>query len=568
MAGPNERRGWSGSAVKDLAIAENGFSPESTYLAAKKAYVSGYTTRAYEPGAIPAGRWVAELGLAALDEQTVNWRVGVETSTDASRWANAPYAPAAYDTGVANPNPGWYAGDVHTHGEMEPGNATMRQSFDYGFKPLADGGAGLDFLGLVDHNNDVNRGEIGRYQPAYPGKLIIPGTEVTTYHGHYNNIGSNYFADFRGGPVFSYDPADASLNKVQDAVTPNTQIPSIDSTGGWSQVNHPTIFPSSSPSNVSLCRGCPWDWSDAETDYSKVDAIEVQTGPADIGAVRNPFTLPAIAFYEQKLATGAHIAAVGSSDSHQADMTDITTAPIGRATTVVGATELSESAIVAAIKDDHTYVKLYGNDGPDIRVTGRAAGASDAIIGDTLTGPSAAFDVQVLRAGAIAARPGTYEVRLLEDGDAVDSATVTSDDFTHTFASSGAARYSIEVLRLDPSGDRVEVYSSPIWFEQGKNFRVVNQKRNKRAGTATFAVRVAGPGKLSLDAKGVKRAKKTVKKAGRYKLKLKPKGKLARKLDRSGKAKVLPKLRFVPENGDVAKLSKKLHLKQKRKQRR
>ena len=29
-----------------------------------------------------------------------------------------------------------------------------------------------------------------------------------------------------------------------------------------------------------------------------------------------------------------------------------------------------------------------------------------------------------------------------------------------------------------------------------------------------------------------------------------------------------PKLRFVPENGDVAKLSKKLHLKQKRKQRR
>ena len=59
---------------------------------------------------------------------------------------------------------------------------------------------------LVDHNNNVaHTGEIGRHQPDYPGKLIIPGTEVTTYKGHYNNQGSSYFADFRGGPVYLFD---------------------------------------------------------------------------------------------------------------------------------------------------------------------------------------------------------------------------------------------------------------------------------------------------------------------------------------------------------------------------
>ena len=66
------------------------------------------------------------------------------------------------------------------------------------------GGAGLDWIGLVDHNNDISRGEIGKYEPTYPGKLVIPGTEVTTYHGHYNSIGSTGFADFRGGPVLSH----------------------------------------------------------------------------------------------------------------------------------------------------------------------------------------------------------------------------------------------------------------------------------------------------------------------------------------------------------------------------
>ena len=92
--------------------------------------------------------------------------------------------------------------------------------------------------------------------------------------------------------------------------------------GGWTQINHPKIFPSDNPTNASLCRGCSWDYSDAETDFSKVDAVEVTTGPAGVGegATATPiqFALDAIAYWERILATGAHVAAVASSDSHTA----------------------------------------------------------------------------------------------------------------------------------------------------------------------------------------------------------------------------------------------------------
>jgi hypothetical protein len=553
VPGMPERRGWSGSAVKDLAIAVNGFSPPATYEADRKAYVHGYTTRAYQPGPLPSGQWTAELGVAFVGIPSADFAVRVETSTSAD-WSNQPYAPVAQTTAPANPNPGWYAGDVHTHGEQEPGNALVSTSLDYGFKPLSQGGAGLDWIGLVDHNNDISEGEIGRYEPSHPGKLVIPGTEVTTYRGHYNSIGSTNFADFRGGPILSYP----SMAQIAPGVTPASQFAALQAGGGgWTQINHPSIFKTA----PAVCRGCFWDYSDAETGYSNVDAIEVQTGPADIGGSQNPFTPDAIAFYEQALAAGNHIAAVASSDSHKADFTDLTTSPIGRGTTVVYATELSKPAIVAGIRDDHTYAKPYGNDGPDIRVTARSPGADDGTLGDTITGPSLELELEVLRAGPTATRPGTYVAELLKNGAVAGTVTITSDDFSHTFSLSGAGRYSIEVVRDDPSADRIEVYSSPVWFEEGENLKLGKLKLDRKHGTGKLEVTVGGPGKLTLSGNGLKTQTKNVE-AGKVKLKVQPKGKLADELEETGSATIKAEVKLTPQDGLAAKDTKKLKLKQ------
>ena len=179
----------------------------------------------------------------------------------------------------------------------------MSTSFDFAFAPLVGRAApGSTSSASSTTTTTSTRGEIGRYQADYPGKLIIPGTEVTTYKGHYNNIGSSTFADFRGGPIYRWSPPGRSTKvagrgRAGGAVRPDPGDRRLDADQ-----------PPDACIGGSVCRGCPWDYTDAETDYSKVDAIEVQNGAADFGqppnAIPSPFTATAIAFYERALASG------------------------------------------------------------------------------------------------------------------------------------------------------------------------------------------------------------------------------------------------------------------------
>src|SRR5262245_7602987 len=194
------------------------------------------------------------------------------------------------------------------------GDATMTDTFDFAFRPIAEGGAGLDFITLDDYVGGSAWGEIGRYQPSYAGHLIARGDEVITYHGHTNNQVSAKYVDYRTGPI--YERADdGRLTLVRGPRPPRELFDDVHAAGGFTQLNHPTIFPSSVPFFAQLCRGCPWDYSDAETDWSKVDAVEISTGPPP---PLNTFTANAIALWEHGLDLGYKIAAVGSSDSHHA----------------------------------------------------------------------------------------------------------------------------------------------------------------------------------------------------------------------------------------------------------
>ena len=326
--GPREFRGWGGSSHPDVTLSAEGFSSEADYVAQPRIEPPGKTTRAFLPGAIRSGRWAAELGVAAVIPQSegdadgkVGWRVEIEFADDPA-FADEPYKPARYDPRPVRRKPGWYSGDFHVHAEHSAyGNATMTSTFDYAFSPVAQGGGGLDFLTLSDYVSGSAWGEIGRYQPRYPKNLIIPSAEVITYRGHTNNHGSQHFVDYREGPIYELQ-ADGSVKQIRGTRDPREIFSEVHRFGGWTQVNHPTIFPPVSPAAAALCRGCFWEYSDAETDWSKVDAFEVATGPADIVGTQNPFTVTAIARYDELTGQGYKIAAVGSSDSHEAGKAD------------------------------------------------------------------------------------------------------------------------------------------------------------------------------------------------------------------------------------------------------
>ncbi len=485
--GPDELRGSSGSAVRDVTVAVNGFSSEAAYEAAPKGYVSGRTTRAYEPGPVPEGEWVAELALAAISNSSegnlddeVDFRVDVQT-TSAASFADDPYSPVAYDSSAVRPEPGWYAGDFHVHGEHEPGNALMRETFDYAFGPVSEERAGLDFVQLVDHNNTVAYGEIGRFQPDYPGHLISRGTEITTFRGHTNSLAASETVDYRTTPILRREP-NGTLTQVRAARPASEIFDDVHAAGGFTQINHPTIFPSQIPLLSAFCRGCPWDYTPAETDYSKVDAIEVQTGPPGLDQPPrpgpNPFTPLAIRFWDEAIDDGGtnsnHIAATGSSDSHhagdQGSGTDsILASPIGEATTVVYADELSEDGVQDGVEAGHTYVKPFGQTGPDLRLEATEAGSASppAIIGDSLesqTGFSATLNATILNLDASrAARPGAYYVAVYRDALPLLTLPIppSGNEYSFELPALGYARYRLQVQREGS----IEAISSPIYVE-------------------------------------------------------------------------------------------------------
>ena len=452
---PRGFRGWGGSSHPDVTLSPEGFSTEAQYLASPKGHVPGKTTRGFRPGPARPGRWYAELGLAAIagralgdTDDRVAWRVEVELSRDPA-FADEPYRPARYRAKPKRRKAGWYTGDLHVHAEHSSlGDATMREAFRYAFAE-----AKLDFVTLSDYVSDSAWGEIGRY--ATGRHLVGRSSEVITYRGHANNQLSHRFVDYRTGPVYTLRP-DGGVQLRRLARAPSRTLRAIRRAGGFTQINHPTIFPSSNPLFALLCRGCPWDYSARETDYRLVDAIEVNTGPQKVGEAPNPFTSTAIDFYERALAIGSRAAAVGSSDSHNAGRTNgPTQSPIGTSATAVYAQELSERGIRCAVKAGHTYAKVAGASGPDLRFTGRVPGARRrAIFGDTASGRRVALTGRATGSGLL---------QLVHDGDVIATG---SRSLTRTVTEPG--RYGLRLLR----GQYTEAVGTPIWFRAAKRRRV------------------------------------------------------------------------------------------------
>ncbi|HET8952306.1 MAG TPA: CehA/McbA family metallohydrolase [Solirubrobacteraceae bacterium] len=458
LPGAREFRGWGGSSHPDVTLSPEGFSTEAEYLARPKGHVPGKTTRGFRPGPIRPGRWSAELGLAAIAgrelgdaDDRVAWRVEIEYSSDPA-FADRPYRKTRYSTKPKVRKAGWYTGDLHVHAEHSAlGDATMRETFDYAF-----GKGKLDFITLTDYVTDSAWGEIGRYKTGR--HLVGRSSEVITYRGHTNNQLSGRYVDYRTGPVYDLR-ADGGVTLRRPAQGASRILRDVRRAGGFTQINHPTIFPSANPLFALLCRGCPWDYSAQETNYPLVDAIEVNTGPQKIGEAPNPFTSTAIDFYEAALARGAHAAALGVSDSHRAGRTDSPSqSPVGVGATAVFAKELSERGIRCAVKAGHTYAKIGGASGPTLRFTGRVKGVRKrAIFGDAASGRSLK-----LAAGAT----GGGVLQLLRDGSVIATGSRT---LSRTVTGSG--RYGLRVV----DGQVTEAVGTPIWFRAAKRGKVTTR---------------------------------------------------------------------------------------------
>jgi hypothetical protein len=105
----------------------------------------------------------------------------------------------------------------------------------------------------------------------------------------------------------------------------------------------------------------------------------------------------------------------------------------------------------------HTYVKVLGNAGPDLRFTARPYGGHRrAIVGDVVRAPGARFRVRVTGGSE-------RELLVVKDGVTVATVPVTSDRFVHRFEGLGSGRWRLQLVR----GALIDTVSSPIWIEPG-----------------------------------------------------------------------------------------------------
>ncbi len=351
---PGGFRGWSGGNKAGFTLSARDATPS------------------YLPGPIAPGRWLLLLGVA-------NLRPGVRSDYVAEiRFGHGEAAAAA----PLQSGPAWYRGDLHTHSAHSDATCASQSGVMVPcpvFRTLEAAAArGLDFVVVSDHNTVSQDQELLALQPLFDRLLLIPGEEVTTFHGHLGVIGAAGWTDFRlGGPTV---PDVAAL------------LDAVGRTGGLAIINHPAL-----PSGEA-CLGC--GWTAAGTPFPRIAGIEVVNG----GVADGP--LSGLAFWEGRLNAGDRLAAVGGSDNHRPDAAPDAFAAVGRPTTVVWAQALSRPEILAAISAGHVFIDVEGTRDRVLELTSGGARMGDVL--DTC-GPVSGFDAHV--AGA----PGALW-RVIADG--------------------------------------------------------------------------------------------------------------------------------------------------------
>ena len=396
VGAPDGFRGWSGSRQGKTAEGQ-----DPIWVQADTA------ERGYRPGPVEPGTWNVDLGVAAVAPAGATYEVTV-------RCLAAPVGPAFVPrpvdaTHVADPDPGWYDGDLHLHAyHSHPRGLAGPAMAD------AARAAGLDFVPVTEYVTDQHHRELGPTQEANPDLVLWPGREVITYFGHAIVLGETPRAvDWRHGAP------GVTLRGIQDASVAD---------GALFGIAHPTIFPT--PAFASFCRGCEFTLGD-QVDWDQVTTLEVVTGPvfvssADVGLpelgveIQNPFILTAMELWQRLLLQGHKITAVSGSD-------DKLGGEYGTAVTSVYAQQLSRPALQDALRAGHAYIRTRGAfDSPTVEVVGTTPDGQQGIVGDTLYADSGTVTVRV-QGGA------GQLMSITRDGLLVSALPIDSDDFTHSF---------------------------------------------------------------------------------------------------------------------------------------
>lgn len=339
---PQRFRGWGGGTKYAFTIGE------------------AFATPSFLPGPIPAGRWKLTLSVPSIrNGDRSRWSAQIWFS----RFSNldeVSFSPAPIRTGT-----GWYRGDLHSHSGQSDARCRSLAGREAGCPPFLTfqeaAAHDLDFIALTDHNVTSHFIEMGYLQPHFDTLLLLPGRELTTRDGHANLLGYMGFLDTEIGRP--------------NTPTVDAMLAAAHATGGFLTINHP-----SRPTGED-CLGC--GWAPQDTDYSKVDAIEVVNGGSTIETLgdREAAVMKQVRYWEALLNRGYRLVGVAGSDNHDAiqyrGQSPIgPQASIGSLATVVHADDLSQGAVLRGLRSGRVFVDLAEGKGRILDLSARSTGGS------------------------------------------------------------------------------------------------------------------------------------------------------------------------------------------------
>jgi hypothetical protein len=409
IADPQRFRGESGGNKSHFTISETDATPS------------------YLPGAIPAGEWRLIIAVP-------NMRPQVVSHYQAEIRFNSPAEDEAFTSQPLAMGTRWYRGDLHMHTAHSDGSC-QSQSGRKVPCPLfltvqAAAAHGLDFIAITDHNTDSHYDDLRELQPFFDHLLLIPGREMTTFHGHFNVFGVTQFMDWR------ISEGGLDLNAIlRDALAK----------GGIASVNH-----AEAPEGEE-CMGCRW-MPATGTDMSLFSAVEV----INYGEIMFSSTK----YWDSQLRAGHRLAAVGGSDNHNATISPGDVGAIGWPTTAIEADELSVAAMLKGIRAGRTFIDLTASRDKMLDFEADAQGSS-AKMGGTLRIPGGA--PVSLRIHTVAAAGSV--VHLLLDGEETNTPLSLDglDSTLKTTVTTSAGRHYLRVEVRDHAGAS-ELISSPLYI--------------------------------------------------------------------------------------------------------
>jgi hypothetical protein len=297
-------RGWSGSNRLTFSVTETWATPP--YLA----------------GPIQPGTWHVLLGPYKVGARGCEYRVDINFALHPGT-----AQPRSLDVHTQRPQlasaaePGWLRGDLHCHTLHSDGDSWPTDMLAEAVE------RGLDFLGVTDHNQTSHQLDYARVR-GEDLPILLPGIEVTTYHGHWNAWGTDTWWDFR-------EPTEEATTRAMHAAA---------TSGALVSVNHPKPF------------GPPWEYPNA-TGYH---AIEVWNGHwPETNHV-------ALAWWDAHLRAGRRIVGLGGSDTHM-----LRAQPrrdrLGSPTTWAQSQERSPESILTALRAGRAFISR-DVDGPQLYV--------------------------------------------------------------------------------------------------------------------------------------------------------------------------------------------------------